>query len=387
MSRTFFKATFPHIHPKHENGLTLPGPRYRPFSAQMTNPYKHLPPSAFWRTGVAELSPLAIRDIWTPKYQIRPDDSVATAGSCFAQHIGRALAARGYNWFDAEPGPTALSAANRARFNYGIFSFRTANIYTSAMLRQWIEWALKKADPPEEIWEEGGRFFDPFRPSVEPDGFESADELLSSRAQTLKAIARAVEHGSVFTFTLGLTEAWRNLRHGHVYAACPGTLHGTFDAAKHGFHNFTPSEILGDLTAAFDLAREANPDLRILLTVSPVPLVATASGKHVLVASTYSKSVLRAAAGEYADGHDYADYFPSYELIATAPSRAMFYEPNLRSVSNQGVDFVMDMFFRCMQGKYPPEIAPEPKQPAAPRVPSEDEIVCEEEILEQFNEA
>jgi hypothetical protein len=353
----------------------------------MKHPYDHLPPSAFWRTGVAELSPLAIRDVWTPKFDIRPDDSVATAGSCFAQHIGRALAARGCNWFDAEPAPAALSAANRTRFNYGIFSFRTANIYTAAMLRQWIEWALGKSSPPEEIWEEGGRFFDPFRPSVEPDGFESADELLTSRALTLKAVKRAVQYGSVFTFTLGLTEGWVNLRRGYVYAACPGTLHGTFDPALHGFRNFTHSAILADLTAAFDLARKANPDLRILLTVSPVPLVATASGKHVLVASTYSKSVLRAAAGEYADGRDYADYFPSYELIASAPSRAMFYEPNLRSVSRQGVDFAMDMFFRCMQAKYPCAIAPEPKQPDAAPTMSEDEIACEEEVLEQFNEA
>ncbi len=287
-----------------------------------------------------------------------------TAGSCFAQHIGRALAARDYNWFDAEPAPAGLSAASRKKFNYGIFSFRTSNIYTSAMLRQWIEWALGKAEPPEEIWEEGGRFFDPFRPSIEPDGFESVEELLSSRAQTLNAVKRALQYGSVFTFTLGLTEGWINLRQGYVYAACPGTLHGAFDAAEHGFRNFTQSEILADLTAAFDLARETNLDLRVLLTVSPVPLTATASGEHVLVASTYSKSVLRAAAGEYAGGRDYADYFPSYELIATAPSRAMFYEPNLRNVSRQGVDFAMDTFFRCMQGKYPSDTPFRTEEPA-----------------------
>jgi hypothetical protein len=353
----------------------------------MTHPYEHLPPSAFWRTGVAELSPLAMRDVWAPKFDIRAEDSVATAGSCFAQHIGRALVARGYNWFDAEPAPADLKTASRQRFNYGIFSFRTSNIYTGAMLRQWIEWALGISKPPEEIWEEGGRFFDPFRPSIEPDGFESAEELLSSRAQTLNAVKRALRYGSVFTFTLGLTEGWINRRRGYVYAACPGTLHGTFDAAEHGFRNFTHSEILGDLTAAFGLAREVNPDLRILLTVSPVPLTATASGNHVLVASTYSKSVLRAVAGEYTDGLDYADYFPSYELIATAPSRAMFYEPNLRNVSGQGVDFVMDAFFRCMEGKYPPAVPPEPQTRPPVRAISEDDVICEEEVLEQFNES
>ena len=39
------------------------------------------------------------------------------------------------------------------------------------------------------------------------------------------------------------------------------------------------------------------PKLRILLTVSPVPLTATAGDDHVLLATTYSKSVLRAGRG------------------------------------------------------------------------------------------
>ena len=41
-----------------------------------------------------------------------------------------------------------------------------------------------------------------------------------------------------------------------------------------------------------------NPKARLVLTVSPVPLAATASGSHVLPATIYSKSVLRAAAQE-----------------------------------------------------------------------------------------
>src|SRR5262249_38303714 len=161
-------------------------------------------------------------------------------------------------------------------------------------------------------------------------GFETAEELLASRAMTLHAVRTAVTTCSVFTFTLGLTEAWINRRDGYVYAACPGTLHGTFDAALHAFRNFTQPEILEDLTAAFDMARNVNPKLRVLLTVSPVPLTATASGEHVLAATTYSKAVLRSAAGEYANARAFADYFPSYELITGAPFRGRFFEPNLR---------------------------------------------------------
>ena len=46
-----------------------------------------------------------------------------------------------------------------------------------------------------------------------------------------------------------------------------------------------------------DLLRDYNENMRFILTVSPVPLVATAGSEHVLAATLYSKSVLRAVAG------------------------------------------------------------------------------------------
>lgn len=102
----------------------------------MTNPYTELPATAFWRTAVAEQEPMAIGGLWTPKYPIRPHHGIVTAGSCFAQHIGQALAARGYRWLDCEPAPMHLNKEDCREFNYGIFSFRTGNIYTAKMLLQ-----------------------------------------------------------------------------------------------------------------------------------------------------------------------------------------------------------------------------------------------------------
>ncbi len=90
-----------------------------------------------------------------------------------------------------------------------------------------------------------------------------------------------------------------------------------------------------------------NASIRLLnfyLTVSPVPLTATASKEHVLVATTYSKSILRSAAGELSLSRDDVDYFPSYELISQPPTFGKFYESNLRSVKPEGVDYVMKHF-------------------------------------------
>ena len=353
----------------------------------MTHPYTDLPPTAYWRTAVSNLNPLETTGLWNAKISLTPQDKVVTFGSCFAQHISRALVRNGFDWFDAEPGPQILSDELRSNYNYGIFSARTGNIYTAKALLQWLEWAFDITVPPDEIWETNGRFFDPFRPAIEPGGFASAAEVLAARARTLTALRDCVTKSSVFVFTLGLTEAWENSKRGdYTYATCPGTNAGNFDETEHRFCNYDYAQVHSDLTQALTLIRQKNANMRVLLTVSPVPLTATAAGKHVLVSTTYSKSVLRAVAGQISDSADFVDYFPSYEII-TAPSfRGMFYSPNDRTVSPKGVAFVMEHFMAQL-GSAPQPLAastqPPSAQVAAPE-PTADDLRCEEEILDAF---
>jgi hypothetical protein len=82
----------------------------------------------------------------------------------------------------------------------------------------------------------------------------------------------------------------------------------------------------------------------VLLTVSPVPLIATYEDRHVLVSTTYSKSVLRVAADKLCRAFEGVDYFPSYELITGNFSGGRYFEPDLRSVNEMGVDHAMRLF-------------------------------------------
>ncbi|HEX4726263.1 MAG TPA: GSCFA domain-containing protein [Jatrophihabitans sp.] len=308
------------------------------------NPYRALPARSFWRSAVAEPAPAEITELWQPGFTLGPDDPIITAGSCFARELGRALLAAGLNFYDAELPPPGLSRAEQQDRHYGQFSFRTGNIYTATMLRQWLSWAVGESVPPVGAWAEGDRFVDGYRPSVQPTGHRSESELLADRDRTLAAIRAAVGQARCLIFTLGLTEAWRDAVDGTEYPVCPGTIRGRFDPQRHVFHNAAFAEVYRDLTAALELARSINPELRVVLTVSPVPLTATATGGHALVASSYSKSVLRAVAGQLATESDQVDYFPSYELITGAPFRAGFFEANLRTVSAEGVAFVLRHF-------------------------------------------
>ena len=358
----------------------------------MSHPYETLPEDRFWRTAVAERDALAITGLWKPRLKIQRRTRIVTAGSCFAQHFSKALVARRYRWLDYEPGPAGLTAEQRKDYHYGTFSFRTGNIYTPRMLLQWLVWALTDTKVPEEVWEKDGRVFDPFRPGVEPGGFASAEELYLSRADTLAAIAAAVRGTQVFVFTMGLTEGWQDKETGVEYAVCPGTVAGRFDADRHGFVNHGFAALYRDMTAAIRLMYRANRSVKVLLTVSPVPLTATASGTHVLTATSHSKSLLRAVASELVAAQARVDYFPSYEIITHPAYRGRFFAANMRSVLPEGVDHVMGQFFLDQAAAFggasvvPPVIAPpsEATEPPEPVLSEAEELRCEEEILAAF---
>ncbi|WP_203234321.1 hypothetical protein [Burkholderia mayonis] len=47
-------------------------------------------------------------------------------------------------------------------YNYRVFSARIGNVYTAALLNQWVRWAFGVEAPSDEIWEQDGRYYDPF---------------------------------------------------------------------------------------------------------------------------------------------------------------------------------------------------------------------------------
>lgn len=367
----------------------------------MSHPYQHLPPEAFWRTAISDNHVNDISDLWSPKFVIRPGHKIVTAGSCFAQHFAAALRANKYRWLDAEPGPRnasklATDAVHR-KYNYGIFSFRTGNIYTPNMLLQWVKWAYGLDEVYERYWEDDGRYYDPFRPAIEPNGFESVEELENARAYTLQAIRSAFEQANFFVFTLGLTEAWQNKSTKEEYASCPGVHAGQYDESQHEFVNHSFEETRDTLREALSIISRLSGKTatRFLLTVSPVPLTATASGEHVLTATMRSKSILRAAAAAVADGENKIDYFPSYEIISSHPFKGFFFEPNLRGVNAMGVEYVMKTFFSSQEKKISGlkalanqkaslKLTEDQSVPTADAGMQADNLVCEEIALDAF---
>jgi hypothetical protein len=348
------------------------------------HPYSNAEPWRLWRRAVSAPPQGDVDPLIEFPFRITPSDRIVTAGSCFAQHIARHLRERGFNYFVTEPAHPVLDAETAELFNYGVYSARYGNIYSVRQLLQLFLRSHGEFTPCEPAWAGGGAFFDPFRPQIQPDGFATFEEFTVDRTQHLAAVRRAFAELDVFIFTLGLTECWESRQDGAVFPICPGVSAGSFDPDQYRLRNTSVEENVADLRQFVTALRAVNPAARIMLTVSPVPLVATAEAQHVLVATTYSKSVLRVAADVVCRSEDVA-YFPSYEIITGPHARGLYFAQDCRSVTESGVRHVMRCFFRHATAASAAELQPgattetshlpDPGQAAV-------QAICEEESLD-----
>ena len=228
---------------------------------------------------------------------------------------------------------------------------------------------------------------DPIRPNVQPGGFYSSQELKHDIQVHSAAVRAAIESMDVFIFTLGLTECWVSKQDGTVFPLPPGVAGGVWDPNDTHFRNFTLEETTADLQNAIELIRSINPEVKIILTVSPVALNATFERRHVLLSTTWSKAVLRLAAEELTNRFDNLIYFPSYEIITSPHSRGRYFSEDCRSVTQGGVDHVMRVFLKHFS-TIPEEKRNQTSRPAPVEQPFDENVemaisaFCDEELLD-----
>jgi hypothetical protein len=352
------------------------------------HPYRGLPADQFWSTGVKPIGADELDPVRDVKFTFSPADPVAAAGSCFAQHIARHLQKSGYNYLQVE---APLSSTEP------LFSARFGNIYTVRQLRQLMLAAYGLHRPATPVWRrKDGRYIDPLRPQLFPEGFATADDVTNQRRTHLAAVRRVFQECRVFVFTLGLTEAWI-APDGTALPVPPGVLGAETPDGDATFHNFTVAEMRQDMDQFLGDLFAVNPTVRVVLTVSPVPLVATYENRHVLVSNTYSKSALRVVAEETAAAYPEVMYFPSYEIITAPQVAGKYFEADMRNVGPEGVEHVMRVFAaHMMRTDASPAPAPRvsarddvvvPTEEARARYAALAEILCDEELLEAGKES
>lgn len=334
------------------------------------HPYKGFPDRQFWNRAVSG-RPWADVLLGAPaKFRLSRSDRIASAGSCFARRISETLAAGGYNYeFFESCHP--LMEAKSVELGYGAFSCRYGNIYSTRQLRQLFDEALGVRPPIFRFAELApDRVIDLLRPNIGELGFGSLEEGRADRLYHLSRVREMIEQMEVFIFTLGLTEAWFEPEADVVYGSHPAVFHDAIPADFASAINLTYEEVIEDFSYVLALIARHNPGVRVILTVSPVALAATHEDTHVLTATTYSKSVLRAAAGRLCAVHDNVDYFPSFEVFALSQSFGRYLAEDLRDVNPDGVAAAMrvfeDMFLSADGGAPRATPAPAPHVQPAP---------------------
>jgi hypothetical protein len=301
------------------------------------NPYKELKADKFWKKFSKDITQLYEKE-W--KFDVNSHSRFANFGSCFALNIEKKLTE--INIINSEEYPKNWPETY-SQFNYANYSARYGNIYNPRQFRQLFERAFDIKVPTDKVWIDNAKLIDPFRPGL---GWRILDmkEFNLLHSNHMRAIRDIPKSSDVVILTLGLNETWQDIRDGFCYPSCPGTIAGTFDTNKHKLKILTLNDLIEDLNYAIDLLSKLNDKLKFVLTLSPVPMVATASSLNIAEANVNSKANLKLAIQEIVNNNKNVDYFPSYDLLQIIGSTQSIFDTNGRSIKESAVDLIMTIF-------------------------------------------
>ncbi len=276
--------------------------------------------------------------------KLTKDDPIFAMGSCFAREIEFHLRRVGCRVTSTDKVAMSLPAFA------GSHKKGSGNLFTPrAMLR-----AFRRAFGPAKMNRQG--FFHRFTPRAmlhefrrafdELDGWNDEESLLFEHAGSVvdfnywhvpgcdmsreaaivrrevgRQLVRTAAQAKVIILTLGLTESWRHLPTGFtVNRFLPAVIRSR--GQEFGLELLEVEDVIADLDAIWDLVKRHHEtgDFQMVVTVSPVPLITTFTGKDVIIANMDSKATLRAAAAVFCR-RDGVHYFPSYEMAAYTPPK------------------------------------------------------------------
>jgi hypothetical protein len=225
---------------------------------------------------------------WLPKEPlIGPETRVLAIGSCFARNFTLWLAENGFNRMFAGSPYNAL-----LQFN--------ADFESAAVIAQQFRWAFDELDPKSLLWIDKNR------------------QLVEATEEGKREVRRTLEETDVLILTLGLSEIWYDKASGEpLWRAL---TEDKFDPERHVFRVETLAGTI-EWLEAIERIREAHlPRMKIIFTVSPIPLKTTFRPVSAVTANCVSKSILRAALDEFLRRHETElntslYYFPAYEFV------------------------------------------------------------------------
>jgi hypothetical protein len=282
-----------------------------------------------------------------PKFQISPTEPVFAMGSCFAREIEEALSKLGFDvpsLCDALfKHPLLSKAENQAReLRPRGFLNRYNTLSMEAEFRNLLgqDDALSRGDLLYTINARqcADLHYSQSLPQV------SHEATLTRRAMVRDNLGAALRRCKLIIITLGLAECWFDSETERYLNNTPGPRVLERFGSQLQVHLTRHSQNLAALERLHKkLCEVLGADIKLVLTVSPVPLVQSFLDQDVVIANQYAKSMLRSVAQEFASNHTNVDYFPSYEFVSYALPQSAW-EWDYRHVRPALVRYIMNVF-------------------------------------------
>jgi len=284
--------------------------------------------------GGTRLYPLASPQA-QPSFKIDMTDKIFAIGSCFARNVEIELGHAGLNVTSNERDLGIVGDSRTIPSNF-FNKYSIHSIYTD------LKWALERetdiGDAAIYALHKPGMYADLQlgMPKLE----FPVEDIRAFRSRYLDVMARVAD-ADVIVITLGYVETWYDLELEHYLNSSPPQPLIKAHPGRFEFRVLSYQDVLQTLhdIHALLLKHRFKP-LKMLLTVSPVPLLSTFRDMDVLVANTYSKSVQRAAIDEFIRDVEGVDYFPSYESVTLSNPDYVWDGEGYQDYRHVAADFV-----------------------------------------------
>lgn len=166
--------------------------------------------------------------------------------------------------------------------------------------------------------------------------FAKADkkDCLNTINQSIEIAHQQLQNLDFLILTFGTANVFEYKKNGQIVANCHKVPSTEFERKR-----LKIEEITTAFEPIFNELKILNPNLKIILTVSPV--------RHIrdgLVENQRSKSTLLLAVDDLVKSYDFITYFPSYELIIDDLRDYRFYKEDMIHPSKVAIDYVWNNF-------------------------------------------
>ena len=272
---------------------------------------------------------------FVPKFKLSPEWPIFTMGSCFAREIEKYLPRLGAELvFEKHGLPAELyetwnpetqtgGGVTAGKLSRGAFNKYSVHSMSHEIRRVLLD---EKYDNDGLIELGECQWFDPHASGLRLASF---DKAMNSR-RVIQAAVAEIRRAKVVFLTMGLTETWLDTHTGLAMNVHPGAIWLNRMPERWQFVDYGFSDTYNEMDSTIQLVRRfCSPDMHFIVTVSPVPLGATAKTTDIIVANSGSKSTLRAVADELSRKYSFVDYFPSYEFVVNSPRGLAWKEDQL----------------------------------------------------------